>query len=53
MSRILSWLLPLLSAILIIGSLDADISLSQFIFQECLGVLLVCAAHLVAENEPA
>lgn len=48
--KILSWLLPVLSAILIIGSLDADISLTQFIFQECLGVALACAAHLVAEN---
>lgn len=47
--KLITWILSLLSALLIIGSLDAPIGVSQFILQECLGVVLACAAHFVSE----
>lgn len=48
--KMLTWLLPLLSVILIVGSLDADISTTQFILQECLGIALGCGGYLASES---
>lgn len=45
--------LALVALTLIVGSLDADISLAQLLIQECIGVLLACGAYCIAESEVA